>query len=112
MSIVERHIRTIKERVRSFESGLPYKLARRMVVGLIYFVVSRSNLFPASEQKDDTSPKENYLGVKPDYYSDVKDLAFGDYVQAHEDYDEFTNLPRERTRGCIALYPKGNSQGA
>ena len=62
VSIVERHIRTIKERLRSTECGLRYKCPRRMVVGLVYFVISRLNLFPASEQKDGTSPKENYLG--------------------------------------------------
>lgn len=112
VSNIERHIRIVKERLRSIECGLPFKCPLRLVPGMVHFVVSRLNLFTASEQKDGISPKESYTGVKPDYNKDVRGIAFGTYVQAHEDFDTLTNLPRERTRGCIALYPKGNAGGA
>jgi hypothetical protein len=111
VGVIERNIRTIKERMRAVECGLPYKCPQRLVRGLAKFVVSRLNLFPHSLQKDYVSPRELYTGIKPDFSKDVKGLSFGDYVQAHEDYEKSTNLPRERTRGCIALYPKGNSVG-
>lgn len=79
--------------------------------GLAHFVVSRLNSFPVSMQMDGASPRELYTGIKPDFEKDVKDLSFGDYVQAHQDFETNTNLPRERTRGYIALYPKGNTLG-
>lgn len=110
--IIERAIRTVKERMRATECGLPFKCALRFVKGLAYFVISRLNMFPSSEQRDGVSPRELYSGIKPDYDREVREMSFGDYVQAHENFDNNTNLPRERTRGCIALFPKGNDAGS
>lgn len=73
---------------------------------MVHFVISRLNLFTASEQNTGISPKESFTGIEPDYGIDVRHLAFGKYVQAHDGYDTNTNLSRERTRGCIALCPK------
>lgn len=112
VSIIERAIRIVKERMRATECGLPFKCARRLVKGLAYFVVSRLNMFPSSDQRDGVSPRELYTGIKPDYDREVRELSFGDYIQAHEDFDTNTNLPRERTRGCIALFSKGNAAGS
>ena len=68
-------------------------------------------MFPSSDQNG-VSPRELYTGIKPDYEREVRELSFGDYAQAHEDFDNNTNLPRERTRGCIALFSKGNAAGS
>jgi hypothetical protein len=83
VGVIERNIRTIKERMRAVECGLPYKCPQRLVRGLAKFVVSRLNLFPHSLQKDYVSPRELYTGIKPDFSKDVKGLSFGDYGQAH-----------------------------
>ena len=112
VSIIERSIRTVKERMRSIENGLYFKCPRRFIKGLGYSAVEHINMFPRSDQKDEVSPRELFTGIKLDYNRDVRNLAFGSYVQAHEDFDNNTNLPRERTRGCIALYPKCNSAGS
>ena len=112
VKVIERHIRTVKERLRATECGLPYKCPKRMIKGMVYSVVTRLNMFPSGDQRDSISPREMYTGIKADYKRDVRGLSFGEYVQAHEDYDQNTNLPRERTRGCIALYPKGNAGGS
>jgi hypothetical protein len=107
--IIERAIRAVKEKMRATECGLPFKCALRFIKGLAYFVVSRLNMFPSSEHRDGVSPRELYTGIKPNYDREVRKLSFGEYTQAYEDLDNNTNLPRKRTRGCIALFSKGMS---
>lgn len=108
--IIERAIRTVKERMRATEAGLPFKVPRRFVVGIGRAVVARLNIFPASASPDALGPRELFTGIKLDYKRDLK-FSVGDYVQTYESLDK-TNGPEERTRGCIALYPLNNKAGS
>jgi len=105
---VERTIRQVKERVRSFHTTLPYKLDELLVVHLVYYCVAAINSIPRSG--DSESPREQFTGVKIDYLRDCK-VGFGEYVQVHED-DEITNTMKPRTNGALALGPVGNAQGS
>lgn len=64
----ERALRTVKERMRAIECGLPFKCALRIVNFKACFVVSRFTLsFPSSEQSGGASPRELVTGIKPAY---------------------------------------------
>ena len=107
---IERAGRTLKERVRSFWNTLPFRLTATLVVYLVLFCVMAINLFPkASSVSNNLSPREMFLGVKLDYARDCK-LAFGEYVEVHED-NAITNTMEPRTTGAICLGPMGNAQG-
>lgn len=105
---VERTIRQVKERVRSFITTLPYKVDELLVVHLVYYCVAAINSIARSGENE--SPREAFTGVKIDYARDCK-VGFGEYVQVHED-DEITNSMKPRTNGAIALGPTGNAQGS
>ena len=106
---VERHIRTIKERVRCVYATLPFtKIPKRMLVELVYFSVFWLNSFPARDGVSTTlSPRAIVHGTNIDFAKHAK-LEFGTYVQAHEEHD---NTMATRTTGAIALRPTGNNQG-
>ena len=106
---IERHIRTIKERVRCVYATLPFtKIPKRMLVKLVYFSVFWLNSFPAHDGVSATlSPRSIVHGTNIDFAKHAK-LEFGSYVQAHEEHD---NTMATRTTGAIALRPTGNNQG-
>ena len=106
---IERHIRTIKERVRCVYATLPFtKIPKRMLVELVYFSVFWLNSFPAHDGVSATlSPRSIVHGTHIDFAKHAK-LEFGSYVQAHEEHD---NTMATRTTGAIALRPTGNTQG-
>jgi hypothetical protein len=106
---VERHIRTIKERVRCVYTTLPFtKIPKRMLVELVYFSVFWLNSFPARDGVSTTlSPRAIVHGTNIDFAKHAK-FEFGTYVQAHEEHD---NTMATRTTGDIALRPTGNNQG-
>ena len=107
---IERHIRTIKERVRCVYAMLPFKkIPSRMLVELVYFCVYWLNSFPARDGISDTlSPRAIVHGTNIDYNKHAK-LEYGTYVQSHEEHD---NTMATRTIGAIALRPTGNRQGS
>ena len=106
---IERHIRTIKERVRCVYATMPFnKIPSRMLVELVYFCIFWLNSFPAKDGISDTlSPRSIVYGTHIDFTKHAK-LQFGEYVQAHEEHD---NTMATRTTGAIALRPTGNAQG-
>jgi len=81
---IERHIRTIKERVRCVYAMLPFKkIPSRMLVELVYFCVYWLNSFPAKDGISDTlSPRAIVHGTNIDYNKHAK-LEYGTYVQSH-----------------------------
>jgi acetolactate synthase regulatory subunit len=106
---VERHIRTLKERVRCVYNTLPFtRMPMRMVVEMVYFSNFWLNSFPAMDGISETmSPRAIVVGTQLDYVKHCK-LEFGTYVQTHEEHD---NSMATRTTGAIALRPTGNEQG-
>lgn len=108
---VERSIRVIKERVRSFVTTYPAKMPSTMFVHLVYYCVFMINSFPRSSSIDTgTPPRELITGKKIDFKRDCA-LKFGQYVQVHED-ELITNTMKERTLGALSLGPVGNQQNS
>jgi len=108
--LIERTIRTIKERVRSILCGLPYTLPSSLLHYLLSYVVRAINMVPGQHSTDNLSPREKYLGRKTDVKKDLR-VEFGQYVQATVP-NNITNSMSERTEGCIALLPKDTLTGS
>jgi hypothetical protein len=106
--VVERTIRTIKERCRGIINTLAYTLPYCLIAALCVFVVQRLNMFPSSTANTVYSPREQMWNRVINAKTDLA-LGFGDYVQAHRNVEDNTMNPR--TDGVIALYPLGNLEG-
>jgi hypothetical protein len=106
---VERHIRILKERIRSVWNTMPFKrISERMVVELVAFNTFWLNSFPPRDGISPTlSPRALVVGTGIDYTKHCK-LEYGTYVHAHEEHD---NGMGPRTVGAIAMRPTGNAQG-
>jgi hypothetical protein len=106
---IERHNRTLKERMRCVYNMLPFqRMPMRIVIEMAYFATFWLNSFPPSDGISDTmSPRAIIVGNHIDYNKHCK-LEFGAYVQTHEEHD---NSMAARTTGAIALRPTGNEQG-
>jgi len=107
---IERAIRTVKERVRSYIVMLPYRICLPILTHLVYFCVTMINSFPkkGNTVADTISPRELVTGYKPNYKLYTSAL-FGDYCQV---YDEATkNDMTPRTTGAICIGPTGAAQG-
>ena len=105
---VERYIRMIKERVRAIACMLPFEMyPPRLIAKMVYSAVFWLNTFPHKDGVHATiSPRTLITGLSIDYNKHCK-LAFGTYVQVHEEGDR---ILRPRTSGAIALWPMGNEQ--
>ena len=108
--VVERTIRTIKERVRSVLNSLPFTLPSTLLHYLISYVVRSINMIPNINSTDNLSPREKLLGRKTDVKIDLR-IEFGQYVQARVP-NIISNSMSNRTEGCIALLPKDNLTGS
>ena len=107
--LVEMKIKQIKERVRGINAVSPYKICLSFMVWLVYYVVSRINMVPSSAMSAYISPTEALTGRKVSFKD--TSLSFGQYVEVHERNDVINNLT-PRTRGAIALGPRGTLQGS
>ncbi len=107
----EVRIRVLKSLFRCTYSSLPYDLPMSLWKNLVYFVVSRMNMFPVSSREDPTPARELFLGRKVDYKKDVR-IGFGEYCQI-DALPTFRNSATDaRTTGAISLEPVGNIQGS
>ena len=106
---VERFNRTIKDRVQSQYTILPFDhLPQIMVVELVYSPVFWQNMFALKGGISATqSPAEIILNRRIDFNAHCR-VEFGDYVQTHEEHD---NSMASRTLGAIATRPTGNAHG-
>jgi hypothetical protein len=106
---IERYNRTIKDRVRSQYTMLPFKYVPPIVIiELVYSQVFWRNMFALRGGVSNTqSPSEIILNRKVDINAHCK-IEFGEYVQTHEEHDNSMNT---RTVGAIATRPTGNTQG-
>ena len=108
---IERHIRTIKERIRSVYTTLPFEaLPKVMLIELAKFATFWLNGLPNQNNQLSTtrSPRELVTGETVDYHRHCR-FEFGEYVQCHEQH---SNNMEARTIGALALRPTGNRQGS
>ena len=108
---IERRIRVVKERARSFRHSLPFnRIPRLLTIHIIFVAVKLLNHFPPKGGISDTiSPKTIMTGETLDYRTHLS-LQLGQYCQVHED-DTPRNSQLPRTQGAICLGPSGNIQG-
>ena len=107
--VVERKIRTVKERIRSVINTLPYELTEKLEEWLVRGAVYSINLVPTRNSYEYSSPREKLHGATIDASCDLKH-AFGDYAQVHEENTD--NSMKGRTTGCISLMPTGSLDGS
>ena len=106
--VVERKIRTIKERVRGIYNTLPYKLPTKLLGLLALFCISHVNMIPSTSSPTGASPWERFYGRKLDYSKNLKE-SFGDYCQAHDNKSD--NTLKTRTTSALTVYDTGNLDG-
>ena len=82
MTVVERKIRVIKERVRAIINTVPFSLSELLESWLLTYVVNRLNLVPTRNSVAYVSPREKLYGRKINVDKELKH-GFGDYVQVH-----------------------------
>ena len=109
--IVERKIRTIKERVRAYLQSIPFTLMFSLLRYLVEFCVLMVNLLPDEQREDPTSPQESFTGLKVDYAKQLR-ISFGDYAECKNPNRKPVNGPKPRSDPCIALLPMLNQQGS
>ena len=107
--VVERKIRTVKERIRAVINTLPYELTEKLEEWLVRGAVYSINLVPTRNSYEYSSPREKLHGATIDAVYDLKH-AFGDYAQVHE--EDTDNSMKGRTTGCISLMPTGSLDGS
>jgi hypothetical protein len=109
VSIMERKIRHIKERIRAIMNTLPYPVTDKLIQWLARFAVNRIVLVATRNSVDQISPREKLYGRKLNVAKELK-YEFGDYVQVHADTIDNSNKPR--TQGAIALMSAWNLEGS
>jgi len=109
VGIVERSIRTIKERVRCIFHSIPYRrMPRIMIDAILRSTISWLTAFLNNEGVSrDYSPASIVLGNENPDFKHLK-LSFGSYVQV---YGYTDNTPRQRVEGAIALRTSNNQGG-
>ena len=106
---IERLIRVIKERARSYYAMLPFDfMPQTMVIHLLTTVVFYINAFVWREGVSQFLPPITIVEGLPLDFNKHFHLIFGEYVHT---YEGTTNDMKERTVGAIALGPSGNFQG-
>ena len=111
VGLIERHIRTVKERIRSVYATLPFPtLPKIMLIELAKFATFWLNSLPTQNHELSTtmSARELVTGETLDFNRHCR-FEFGEYVQCHEEHD---NTMAPRTVGALALRPTGNRQGS
>ena len=74
----------------------------------VLYVVSRLNYEPYGEREWGPSPREDFIGRKPDGKRDFR-CSFGDYVQCTVPNTDATL--KLRTEDCVVMLPLGNRTG-
>ncbi len=108
---VEVRIKIIKNIFRSIITSLPYKLPKFLYKYLVFFGVSRVNMYPVSSRVDPTPARELFTGRKLNYAKDVR-IGFGEYCQIDAFPFPRNDATKSRTRGALSLDPRGNLQGS
>jgi hypothetical protein len=109
---IERQIRVVKERARSFRHSLPFnRILKLLTIHIVFVAVKLLNHFPPKGRISETiSPKTPMTGGETLNYKTHLSLQLGQYCQVHDDGTPRNNqLPR--IQGAICLGPSGNIQG-
>ena len=91
--VVERRIRTLKERCRSIVNTLPFKKlpGQLVVVQMVSTCNFWLNVFPPTDGiSNSINPRELMTGIQIDYNKHIH-AEFGEYVQVHEEHDNSMN---------------------
>ena len=64
VSVVERKIRQVKERLRAIINTFPYRLKEQLQSWLLRYVVSRINLVLTRNNLDNVSPGEGLMWIR------------------------------------------------
>ena len=109
VGVIERQIRSLKERLRSVLQGLPYKkYPKLMFIAMVDHVVEMMNRFVTKNGLSDTlSPAELVEGVDKIDLSH-RQILFGSYAEV---WDGTTNTMKARSVPCIALNRSNNAGG-
>ena len=112
VSMIERSIRTIKDRTRSQIQFLPYtKYPRNMIVGCVVFSIkSLNNEIGMCKLSSEDSPHTLVTRQPPLNYEEMTAMSYGDYTEVYA-AKNVKNNNEERTTSAIALYPSNNAQG-
>jgi hypothetical protein len=105
---IERLARTVKERVRAYDTTLPFVMCAKLLIMCVISVVIMINWVPNSQSLDRTSPSERFTGRKLNALRDLRG-QFGEYTQCTTPNTD--NTMTARTQGCIYGYPTGNLTG-
>ena len=108
IAVIERKIRSLKERMRSIISSLPYILPSSLLKHLVSYSTSMLNMTITTNSINNISPIENFIGRKINYKVDLR-TYFGMYVQTIT--PNINNSLDQRTSGAIALTSLFNSRG-
>ena len=107
---IERKIRIVKEKVRCHVAyHLPFMLSTVGIAMLVLYCISRLNYEPTGLRERGPSPREAFIGRKPDGKRDFR-CSFGDYAQC-----TVTNTDpgmESRTEDCVVMLPHGNRTGS
>ena len=109
VGVIERSIRTIKERCRCISHSMPYTMHPKILTRcMLEFVVTRLNQLPSSTGVSKViSPATIVLGKGP-LDCQYNTIDFGSYVVL---YTTTTNDMKRRSVPCIALNPTNNFGG-
>jgi hypothetical protein len=109
---IERKICTIKERVQSILTTLPFNnLSQVIIVHLVIFSAMWLNFFPPSGGVSPTlSPQTIVTGLNVDFERHCR-IPFGGYAQVHAEPKPTNDALLSCTVGGISLGPTGNIQG-
>lgn len=108
---VEVRNKVIKEIFRSILLSLPYQLPKFLYKYLVFFAISRINMFPVRSRSDPTPARELFTGRKVDYKKDIR-IGFGEYCQVEAFPMPRNDATKSRTKGALSLDPRGNLQGS
>ena len=108
---VEIRNKVIKQIFRSILTSLPYQLPRFLYKYLVFFAISRINMFPVRSRSDPTPARELFSGRKIDYKKDIR-IGFGEYCQVDAFPMPRNDATKSRTKGALSLDPRGNLQGS
>ena len=96
----------MKEGCQAIVNTLPYRLCKKLLESMVYYVTKRINMEPTLVNNFGPTIWEYYSGVKINY-GEVIQAAFGDYCQA--DTNSGDNSMEPRARRAIALYKAGDN---
>ncbi len=110
--IVERKLRTIKNKARATISRLPYKVPAFAIKWLVASVVFSENILVNNsgnrDPSDVRSPRELFTGARTDAARDLR-IEFGQYAEIYNTNNKIINSMEPRTKAGIALGTKPGS---